>query len=284
VTVVTFAWIPDPGGGLILLQVIWAIGWSMILLAPVVCLPAVSVGLLGLVLMGLGSLHEAGLLLGRDWFAVLLIEGGQQTLEPGGGWTLIVSYPILPWTGVMAAGYGLGPLMAGPAARWRSAMLVLGAGLLALFVMLRLGNLGGDPVPWLRYPDPMITVLSFLNAEKYPPSPLYLLMTLGVVLILLSAFARLDQLRIARVLRTLGRAPLFFYILHLYVLRIAGLIAAALVWGPDRLGPPPLHSTPEWPLPGVWAVWLVAMVILYWPTRRFARLKARRHGGWTSYL
>jgi uncharacterized membrane protein len=274
VTIVSLIWIPLPG--LLLLQVIWAIGWSMILLAPLVFLPAPVAGLAGLALM---ALHPA--------LAALVPPGALRALALSANATIgvgpleaIVSYPVLPWTGAMLAGYGLGA----PVARggWRPMALGLGLAATLAFVLVRaVGLPGADPVPWPGG-EGARPVLAFLDAEKYPPSPAYLLMTLGPALLLLSAFDRLPGGRICRWLETFGRAPLFFYLLHLAALRIAGLAAAALVWGPGALGPPPAPSTPEWPLWAVWLVWAVALAVLYPPVRRYARLRRRR--GWIAWL
>ena len=284
-TIVTFAWIPDPGRSLILLQVIWAIGWSMILLAPLVLLPAGVVGALG---VALAALHPqlAGGLAALDvpgWLRILLIDANA-TLDWNEGTRVIVSYPILPWFAVMAAGYGLGALIRDRSRDWPSIMMRLGLLLVLGFIVLRAGGVGLDPAPWERGHEGVRAVLSFLNCEKYPPSPLFLMMTLGPLLLLLALFERRGAGRATDFLTALGRAPLFFYVLHLYALRIVGLALAAMVWGVGQLGPPPLHSAPEWPLWSAWAVWVLALIALYRPTRWFAGLKARSHGWWTSYL
>lgn len=277
--VVTSAWIPDPTRSMILLQVIWAIGWSMILLGLLVRLPAPLVGLLGLAVMALHPLAAPYLAAAAPaWLHAILLAGDGAQVDTGGQ-TLIVVYPILPWAGVMAAGYGAGALFAGPPRRWGPAALGAGLALVALFAALRWAEVGGDPVGWRAAGG---GALAFLNVEKYPPSPLFLTATLGVSAVLLGLIALRPVA--AGFLAPLGRAPLFFYVLHLYALRLAGLAAAAAVWGPDRLGPPPLHSTPEWPLWAIWAIWPAAMLLLFPPIRWFARLKARRRGGWTGYL
>ncbi|MEO1456280.1 MAG: heparan-alpha-glucosaminide N-acetyltransferase domain-containing protein [Pseudomonadota bacterium] len=285
VTVVTFAWLPDPSRSLILLQVIWAIGWSMILLAGLIHLPrpamaAVALGLLGMVAWA--DIQGFGIPAVPPSVAVFLLLGGE-TVPTGDQSALLVSYAVLPWAAVMALGYLLGPVFTrGEGARGRL-LVRLGLGMIAAFLLLRATGVG-DPVPWVAQDTATRTVMALLNAEKYPPSPVYLLMTLGPTLLLLAAFARIRTFAIARVLVPLGRAPLFFYVLHLYALRALGLALAAIVWGPGQLGPPPLHSTPEWGLGATWAIWIAALAVLFWPTRWFARLKARSRGAWTSYL
>jgi uncharacterized membrane protein len=283
-TIVTFGWIPDPSRSLVLLQVIWAIGWSMILLSPLVFLPAYWVGALGVAVAVLYPLLSVGLasIGAPEALRVLLIDANK-TLA-WGGVRYIVSYPILPWFAVMTAGYGLGALIHAGPRYWTTLVVWLGLFLTLGFVALRASGTGLDPEPWQSELGGMRSVLSFLNCEKYPPSLMYLMMTLGPLLLLLSFF----ELRIAGVaegaLNAFGRAPLFFYVLHLYVLRVFGLVAAALTWGVENLGPPPQHSIPEWPLWSVWIVWALAMLALCRPTRWFADLKARTGKWWMSYL
>lgn len=283
ITFVTFAWIPVLDHSIVLLQVIWAIGWSLVILAGLVWLPLWITGGLGLALLALHPLASAALAAFGvpEWLNVITFAANA-TLETH-GIRVIVSYPILPWTVVMAIGYALGPLLGSHGNPRSRRAIVLGTFAATLFVAIRAVNVGGDPVHWTAGDTLVESAMSFLNAEKYPPSPLYLLMTIGPVLIFLGLFDRARNSRIIDALEVFGRAPLFFYILHLYALRIAGLAAAAMVWGPQSLGPPPLHSTPEWPLWSVWLIWLIAIALLFPPTRWFAELRARRRG-WTAWL
>lgn len=284
-TIITFVWIPDPSRSLVLLQVIWAIGWSMLLLSLVLFAGPLAVGVLGAALMLGHPLIEPEMLMAigaPDWLHSVLLGSGE--IDRGQGDRLLVSYSILPWTGAMFFGFGLGPLFARPAEIWRPRVMWLGIALVVAFVALRALTSLGDPAPWTLASDPTTSVMAFLNVEKYPPSPLYLAVTLGVVLLSLGGLARIGAAPWAMAFANLGRAPLFFYILHLYVLRIGGLLAAVLVWGTDSLGPPPLKSTPEWPLWSVWAIWLLAMAALYPPTRWFAHLKKRSRARWLRYF
>jgi uncharacterized membrane protein len=283
-TIVTFGWIPDPSRSLVLLQVIWAIGWSMILLSPLVFLPASWVGMLGVFVAVLHPLLSDGLasIGAPEALRVLLIDANKNLVW--GGVRYIVSYPILPWFAVMAAGYALGALIRARPSDWSRLFAWLGLVLTFCFVALRATGMGLDPEPWQPDLGGMRSVLSFLNTHKYPPSPMYLMMTLGPPLLLLSLFERRGAGPAGRILSTFGRAPLFFYVLHLYALRSFGLAAAALVWGAENLGPPPQHSAPEWPLLSAWVVWVLAILALYRPTRWFADLKARTGKWWMSYL
>ena len=282
-TVVTFGWIPDPTRGLILIQVIWAIGWSMILLGLLLPLPPgviLAAGLAGAILHPAASdaLLSAG---APAWVSLILLQGGGETIRVGAE-VWIISYPILPWAAVMAIGFGLGDRLAGPPGRWAPGAAAAGLGLILLFAAARALTDWGDPAPWATTGDPVRAALAFLNVDKYPPSPLYLAVTLGLALLRLAGLG-LGGGAAARLLTAFGRAPLFFYVAHLYALRLAGLAAAAAVWGVGQLGPPPLKSAPEWPLWSVWTIWAFAIAALWPPTRWFAALKARR-GGWTSWF
>ena len=229
-TLVNFAWTFQLPPSVIYLQVIWAIGISMIALSLLVWLPRAALLALGAAIVAghnlLDGLHfgvESALhvpwaiLHDRGWLAF------SDTLR------LRTSYPVLPWIGVIALGYGLGPWFArGSEAGERQHRLLL-AGLVALlgFVVLRMFN-GYGEAPWSGYPTFTQTLMSFFNITKYPPSLLFLALTLGCGLLLLRAFERAGQARWISVLAVFGAAPMFFYLLHLYVLKLLYLASVAL--------------------------------------------------------
>ncbi|MCU0895348.1 MAG: hypothetical protein MUD06_13710 [Rhodospirillales bacterium] len=289
ITVVRFVWtfslLPD----YLLLQVLWVLGVAMIALAGLIHLPRTAGAAIGI---GMIALHN--LLDGIDapdfgqlgWLWAILHEPAR--LHPAQDMVIFPLYSLIPWIGVMAAGYAFGPVMLLAAGRrW---LLGLGVLVTGAFLLLRAANLYGDPVPWSRHHDVSATVLSFLNTEKYPPSALFLAMTLGPALIALAMFEEAKG-RLARVLIVFGRAPLFYYLAHLLLLQILAVIyAVILVGGIGEL----LHSLSQSPvtkpagyglhLPGVYAVWGLVLAALYLPCRWFARLKQRRGDGWLSYL
>jgi uncharacterized membrane protein len=268
------------------LQVIWAIGVGMILLAALSWLPATAVLAMGMIILLGHSLvapidaadfGPAGVL----W--ALAFEPGP---APGG----IVIYPFVPWLGALLVGYGLGPVFARPAPARRAALLVLGLGSLALFVVLRGLNGYGDPAPWSVRPDPVFTVLSFVNVSKYPPSPDYLLLTLGVAFLLLVA---LDRLRgpVASVLLTFGRTPLFSYVLHIYLVHGLALALGLAMGFPasvflNMIGESQEVVAAGWglSLPLTYAVWVLVLVLLYPASRWFEGVKRRRRDWWLGYL
>ncbi|WP_063915071.1 DUF1624 domain-containing protein [Pseudomonas sp. p21] len=280
-TLVNFAWTFQLPPSVIYLQVIWAIGVSMIALSLLVWLPRAALIALGAIIIAGHNLLD-GLHFGAEsalhvpW-AILHDRGW---LEFSESLRLRTSYPVLPWIGVIALGYGLGPWFArGSEAGQRQHRLLL-AGLIALpgFVVLRLLN-GYGEAPWSAYPTLMQTLMSFFNITKYPPSLLFLALTLGCGLLLLRAFERAGQARWISALAVFGAAPMFFYLLHLYVLKLLYLASVALFGRNhgDYFG-----------FDGIAAVWLGSVLLavsLYLPVRWFARLKARRRDiTWLKYF
>lgn len=280
-TLVNFAWTFQLPPTVIYLQVIWAIGVSMIALSLLVWLPRPALLAVGITLVAghnlLDGLHfEPGSALHVPW-AILHDRGW---LELNEHLRLRTSYPVLPWIGVIALGYGLGPWFArgSDAGARQHCLLLLGIGVLLGFFALRLFN-GYGEAPWSGYPTATQTLMSFFNITKYPPSLLFLALTLGLGLLLLRAFERAGQARWIGVLAVFGAAPMFFYLLHLYVLKLLYLASVAL-WG--------LNQGDYFGFDGIGAVWLGAFLLalgLFLPVRAFARLKARRRDiAWLKYF
>ncbi|MFJ4156949.1 DUF1624 domain-containing protein [Pseudomonas sp. NPDC089752] len=280
-TLVNFAWTFQLPPSVIYLQVIWAIGVSMIALSLLVWLPRPVLLAVGAVIIAGHNLLD-GLHFGVEsamhvpW-AILHDRGW---LEFSDSLRLRTSYPVLPWIGVIALGYGLGPWFArGKDAQKRQNRLLL-AGVIALlgFVVLRMLN-GYGEAPWSGYPTFTQTLMSFFNITKYPPSLLFLTLTLGCGLLLLRAFERAGQARWISALAVFGAAPMFFYLLHLYVLKLLYLASVALFG---------LNHGAYFGFDGIGAVWLSAVllaVVLYLPVQWFARLKARRRDiTWLKYF
>jgi len=274
-TVINFAWTAAFPPNVVYLQVIWAIGLSMLALALLVRLPRPALIVLGFLIVAghnlLDPLHfEAGHALHALW-AVLHDRGW---IEVSDTLRLRTSYPVLPWIGIICLGYACGPWFSqayGAAARQRR-LLGWAAGALGLFVLLRALNTYGDR-PWSVGATGAETLMSFLNVTKYPPSLLFAALTLGIGLLLLLLLERKDG-RVAAWLAVLGSAPMFFYILHLYVLQIIarGLKAGGIEPRMDGV----------WP---VWALTIVLTLVLYPAVRAFASFKERRRDlTWLKYL
>ena len=290
VTVVRFGWVPEPFYRFTMLQVIWVIGWSMVLLAPLTFLPArgvLALGVAGVALHGLLDPIDAdGMAAPWSFFWAVLHD--PTGFEPAPGHFVRVGYALIPWLSVMAVGYGLGEIWTdGDAKRRRGRLLALGTAATLAFVVVRAVNHYGDPVPWTAEGSPVMTLIAFLNCEKYPPSLDYLLMTLGPILVLLSLLERERVPAIvARVLEVYGRVPLFFYVAHIYLLRPIGIACAIGRFGWSAIDPEVHDGTPEWPLYSAYIAWLAALVILYPACVWFGDLKRRRAGElwWLRYL
>ena len=285
VTVVRFVWIVQIGPDNLFLQVIWAIGASMIVLAALVSLPRWAIAACALILIGGHNLFDAAHAQQLGWahaLWVILHEPGR--LEPFAGASWFVLYPLIPWVAVMAAGYALGPWALLPRTQRQVRFARLGAALLVGFVLVRAGNLYGDPHPWTAEHGLLRTVLAFLNCEKYPPSMLYLAMTLGPAFCALAWMDRPLGAWAERV-SLYGRVPLFYYVLHLALIHAVAIAVAWPELGGAAVTRPFLPSGGlGYSLPTVYAFWAAVVLALYAPCRWFAGVKRRSHAAWVSYL
>ena len=280
VTVVSFAWTAEFPPSRLFLQVIWCIGLSMMVLAGLLYLRRGWQIALGALLVGGHHLLD-GIVLdaGSPWFipwAVLY----QRDWIALGDISARTSYPVLPWIGVILLGYAIGPWFA----RWRREgttvprLLTLGAALLVGFFGLRWLNVYGD-VPWFAAGDLVTTAMSFLALTKYPPSLLFVLITLGFGAVLLALLEAMEGHQLTAATAIFGAAPMFFYLLHLYVLKGVYLVAIALV-GPNQGDVFGVADLGE-----LW-LWVAALTVpLYFPTRWFADWKRRRRDlPWLRYF
>jgi uncharacterized membrane protein len=284
-TVVRFAWTFNFDYRVVWVQVIWALGWSMIVVGALLRFRDAVMLAFGLALVfghdlldGLQLHHQAPTLFGaggRDWLlAILHIQ------RPP------IAYPLVPWLGVMALGFCFGRVMVQPEALRRRLCFRIGLGALGLFVLLRLSGLYGEPTAWVHDQGLGRALLSFLDCSKYPPSLCYLLMTLGPAIAVLPLLERgrgaaLDFLAV------LGRVPLFYYLAHIVLIHAAA-VAAGMLMGfrfsqmcvPFFMLPPQFRSS----LAVVYPIWIAVVAALYLPCRRLADLKARTRSPWLSYL
>ena len=290
ITLVKLGWAPEPFYLFTLLQVIWALGWSMVILSPFSDRsPQVLTLAGGLMILG----HHVLDPIPPDRFGPFAflwsVLHEPQRFEPIPGHVIFLAYPLIPWVGVMAIGFGLGMLYQSPPSVRRVLLRRLGFGLSLAFIVLRMINLYGNPAPWVLQNQLTFTVLSFLNCEKYPPSLAYLLMTLGPVFVLLSTLEREQPWGwIGRKLILFGRVPLFFYLAHLYLLRFTSFVVARWRWGETAFAPlPDGHlGSPEVSLGVVYGVFMIAILMLYPLCRAYARFKKRKASQlrWLRYL
>lgn len=280
-TLVNFAWTFQFPPSVIYMQVIWAIGLSMITLSVMVWLPRVVLLLLSLTIIAghnlLDALHFPVESAMHVPWAILHDRGWIELSE---GFRLRTSYPVLPWIGVIGLGYAIGPWFgkAADAKTRQRKLLLAGVAGLTGFIALRLLNGYGEK-PWTVGETSLQTLMSFFNITKYPPSLLFVALTLSVGCLLLLGFEQLQKHRWLRPLTVFGSAPMFFYLLHLYALKVLYIIAVALFG---------LNQGTWFGFSSVGAVWLAAVLLavaLYRPVNWFSGLKARRRDiAWLKYL
>ncbi|HKG45588.1 MAG TPA: heparan-alpha-glucosaminide N-acetyltransferase domain-containing protein [Pyrinomonadaceae bacterium] len=285
------------------LQVIWVIGVSMIVLAGLIYLPKSVIAVFGLLMITLHNLLDT-----------IRVEGwhGPGTPAPGLGeklWIVLhqpffafpivgepspvvaVVYPLIPWIGVMAAGYAFGALYQMDAQRRRRLLLMIGGAVTAVFIAIRAINIYGDPNKWSQQKNFLFTALSFVNTTKYPPSLLFLLMTLGPAILALALFeTRTSGGPVRTFFVTFGRVPLFFYLLQWYTAHLISIILHLAFGKPANwLWQSPLNFGQPQPGVGfnlvvVYVVWIAGVLLLYPLCRWFAGVKQRRKDWWLSYL
>jgi uncharacterized membrane protein len=276
-----------------MLVVLWALGWALITLAALVFLPPTVVAIVGVVLIVTHNLFDPITAQSLGAFAPIwsvLHAPGLLVARPG--FVVFVAYPLIPWIGVTALGYGLGQLYRGEAARRQTLLLRLGLALMVAFVLVRFANVYGDPAPWQSQATAIMTLVSFLNVTKYPPSLSFLLMTLGPALVLLSLMER-GTPRVLRPAVVFGRVPLFYFVLHLALIHALAVMVCLVRFGnvsgmfsSPTLGQYPFTPPPGWgfSLAGVYLWWIIVVLLMYPASVWFARLKARRDDWWLSYL
>jgi uncharacterized membrane protein len=299
ITIIDFAWAFRPFA---VASVIWALGLSMVVMAAVVRLPLRWVAVFGVAMIFLHNLLDriqpkAFGKLGPLW--MFLHSPGFIPIDPQRG-ILIVLYVLIPWVGVMAAGFAFGALLQLPAEKRRRLMAATGLAAIALFTVLRATNIYGNPTdtpfpgagPFVPQHSAVMSLVAFLNVEKYPPSLQFLLMTLGPGILALAAFDGIQSARnaIARVLIVFGRVPLFYYVIHIYAAHLIAIVVALAFHQPTKrlldgsyfVGPPELGYGHH--LPFIYLIWILLNVALYFPCRWYGEYKRTHRQWWLSYL
>jgi uncharacterized membrane protein len=279
----------------VLLLVFWELGTCMVVLAALVRLPYSVLSFLSIVVIVLHNSLDRINAASFGHFAPLWNLLHQPGAFPVLGLFVVVGYPLIPWIAVMSAGFCFGRIfLLEPAAR-QKIILTTGGALTLAFLILRTANVYGDPSPWSSQHSAIFTLLSFLNCTKYPPSLLYLLMTLGPALILLAFLDRL-RFKATNPLIVFGRVPLFYFVAHFYLIHVLSFFSTWLRYGARSYpilfsAPPAMGGSGDlfpadfgYPLWVVYAVWLFVVISLYPACRWFANLKATRTDWWLSYL
>ena len=293
-TVVNFGWNFDISFTNIYFIVIWALGVSMIVLAGLIHLPGKLILLVGIVLVAahnlLDNIHFEGNSLKSFGWAIL----HEQQFFNWNGKNVLVGYPILPWIGIMALGYCLGSLYiaAYSAERRKRILLISGCSSIALFILIRYINFYGDPSPWTIQQTNLYSFLSFIKVTKYPPSLLYILITLGPALLFLALSENISG-SLTKIISVYGRVPMFYYLLHIYLIHLTTMLAAGLftdfswriwilkqpLWFSDNL------KGYGFSLGTVYLVWMGIVVAVYPLCKWYDRYKtSHKEKWWLSYL
>jgi uncharacterized membrane protein len=289
-TFVRFGWVFNLDYSFTLGQVIWAIGWSMIVLAALIHFSNKTISIVGISMILLHNLfdritpQQAGIF---GWTWQILHYGRSIVYTPG--YHFEAAYPLIPWIGVMAAGYSFGAILLKIEKKRRKISAMIGAGLIIFFFLLRLSNIYGDNNIWKEQKDLIFTFFSFINVEKYPPSLLYLAITLGVTILALPILEKAKGFT-AKFFITFGRVPMFYYLFHIPLIHGLAVITAIIMGAEFSFM---FNNTPPWVwpegwgfnLPVVYAFWTGIVLLLYPICVWFGNVKSmHKENKWLSYL
>jgi len=273
---------------LTILNVLWALGWAMIVLSALVHLPTPLVTAFGLAMIAAHNLLDPIQSSNPIWSFLHSLNFVLSNPRH----SVFIAYPLIPWVAVTAAGYGLGQIYSWASGRRKTFLLRAGLGVTAAFVILRYVNVYGDPGRWATQKSAAFTVLSFLNTNKYPPSLLFLLMTLGPALLFLWAVDGRTPTFLRPAL-VFGKVPLFYFLLHMPLIHLLAVAVCYARYGQvhwmfesPSMGKFPITPPPGWgfSLPVIYLIWASVVVALYPLCRWFAALKQRRSDAWLSYV
>jgi uncharacterized membrane protein len=286
-------------GHYLLAGVIWMLGWCMVLLAGLIWLPIPAIGAFGVAVIALHNLMDFISDATRtaleqshlNWLWQILYFGGPIRLGQNGP-TLMVLYSIVPWIGVMAAGYAFGAVITLEPKRRDKLCVALGASAIVLFLLLRATDVYGNPWRWhVTEPTPMPALFRFINTNKYPASLQFLLMTLGPTILLLP-LAQRGRAKIGEIFATFGRVPMFYYLIHIPTIHLAAVIVSLVREGKvnpwlfanhPMMNPPPPDGY-MWRLALLYAVFVIVVALLYVPCRWYAQRKATAPAKWMPYI
>lgn len=294
ITLVNFSFTFDIHFGIIALQTIWAIGISMVILGLIIWLPFPVIAAIGfLIVLGHNSLdfYEANLKSSPGWWYDLMHHFGFYHLW--GNHNLLILYPFLSWSGLMMVGYCFGKVFCQKEGKERRKLLTwIGLAVILLFIVLRATNGYGDPDHWSKQKNVLFTILSFINTHKYPPSLLYMCMTIGPAILFVAWVGNIKN-RLTKIITVYGRVPFFFYVLHFFLLHTISMIcflarghsfAEGLKDNPNTLTKF-VNPGEGYSLGIVYMVWILVVIALYPLCKWFADYKQNhRDKKWLSYL
>jgi len=271
--------------------VIWVIGWCMVLMAMLVKLPVKVVGAIGVAIIAGHNLIPGPGDRVSSLLTVLYYGPVFGSIDLGSGWSFDVLYSIVPWIGVMAAGFAFGQVLRLEPARRDRLCFAIGLGAISTFILLRTFNLYGDPNSFEAGEGGVPALLSFLRTTKYPASLQFLLMTLGPAIALIPILERARG-ALARSITVFGRVPFFFYLLHIPLIHVLALLVSKFhegsvnpwLFADHPMNPGPVPDGYMWSLGLLYLVFAIAIALLYLPCRWFADLKSRRRNPWLAYL
>ncbi len=273
----------------LMLEVFWAIGISMVFLSFLQFLPYRLLMAIGLAIVFGHNLLDSVSITTPPLASILWsLFHAPDLLQPSPGFTILIGYPFLPWLGIMICGYSLGKLYTEKEAPDRKKILMgLGFTLILLFIVIRFINYYGDRNLWTLQPTILYTILDFIDTTKYPPSLLYALMTIGPALILLSISENISN-GFTKAMRVYGKVPFVYYIVHVFVIHSLARIMSAIsgrgsgnIFFPDSQ----LHPDAGYPLWTVYIIWISVVILLYFPCKLYGDYRANHpEKKWLSYL
>lgn len=286
-TVICFGIFNDIHFNTFLFQVVGAIGFGFIILGLLLSLNAKTIAGIGIALIALHNL--------LDWAPDSIKAMARISILPGAvpldaSRILIIGYPPIPWLGIMLTGFGCGILFLKERSVRKKIFIQIGISALAVFALLRLSNLYGNPTPWEVKQNTLFTILSFFDLSKYPPSLLFDLLFIGIMFLLFVLFDKEKPSRTGNLLKVYGSVPLFYYIIHWFVMHaikyvilyIQGYSYKDLAFGFDLGRAKGENGLPLW---GVYIVWLMVITIMYPVCKKYSDYKSRnKQNAWLKYL
>lgn len=290
-TIVNFGLFFDPGFHNVLFEVIAAIGFGFIILSLLLKLSSKTIGIIGLAIIFFHDIIAFIPLNESSLVSTLVSPFFNLTAFPVfANHILVIAYPPVPWLGIMLAGFAFGKIFELPEDRRRIIFLKTGLAALLLFVLLRLINIYGDPVVWSSQKTATYTFLSFMNVSKYPPSLLFCLVTLGIMFLVL-AWAERGKNRVTAIVDVYGKAPLFYFLVHFYIIHtllIIVLLLQGFHWSQMDFASGsfgrPKGTASGVSLAVVYLIWIGVVIVLYKPCIWFVKYKTTHRQWWLKYI